>query len=94
MVAEAARWLDGKAPGWELKINPATLDLTDADACVLCQALGSFSLYVNKVPIDISWAFCGDGSVPSDWLTFGEGFASWRHAESLWIEEAKARLNA
>jgi hypothetical protein len=36
-VANGARWLDEKFPGWESRIDPGTLDLTSGHHCICGQ---------------------------------------------------------
>lgn len=47
-AARGATYLDDAAPGWTDAINPSSLDLSHANACILGQLHGSFSLGLGR----------------------------------------------
>jgi len=63
-VTRGAAYLDAADPGWRVRINPATLELTDGSHCVLGQLHGEFRAGLLRTRI---W----DGSSAPNTALFG-----------------------
>jgi hypothetical protein len=54
-VAAGASWLDQNQSGWEERIDPVRLDLSDAEDCILGQLYGGF--YYAPVELDATYRY-------------------------------------
>ena len=90
-VARGAAWLDSEQPGWERRIDLATLDLQDSCRCVLGQVFGT-ELHHDG----FRWAL-SNLTVPA---VIGLGFdeppfaaPSWEELDEAWIALLKERFD-
>jgi hypothetical protein len=64
-VADRARWLDQKVPGWEHRINLDTLDIKSCRNCVLGQLFGSYEQALQTLLKEAFSSYVGDAFIDS-----------------------------
>ena len=92
-VKHGVEFLDKHNPGWREKINRETLDLLQADCCILGQLYGNFwdALRGSIIP---------NRTFSTDWAeergfyleTPARGLADWFSLTHLWRQELERRL--
>ena len=78
-VERGAALLDAEKPGWCERIDVPTLDIRDANHCVLAQVYPSFSEGLTELDI---W---------EESLGFSSGADDYPKLETLWREAIEAR---
>lgn len=93
-VQTGAALLDRERPGWEQKIDSATLDLNTCTQCILAQVFGSYqagvaalvpTLWFEHRSNHLPWVFAHGFSVPT---------GDPNTLIPLWREEIASRLKA
>lgn len=95
-VARGAAWLDSVHPGWERRIDLASLDLASSCRCVIGQLFGDFDDFTFEVVLPavndllISRAFSSEHgfSLPFDLRSP----AAWRALDDAWTSLIKERF--
>ncbi len=108
-VARGASHLDAHLPGWERRIDLATLDLADSCRCVLGQLYGGRKELAHSVDIMAPCSPYGHGSIcipyelgiHSDDFAVDHGFEAntasypeYRALDEAWIALIKARFES
>lgn len=106
-VARGAAWLDSVHPGWERRIDLASLDLADGCRCVLGQLataavrlpLTGFSAVLDVIEAALAYDFEADYDHSDHWA-YAHGFlvggpddpAVWAALDDAWIALIKERF--
>lgn len=77
-AAAGARFLDERTPGWESRINTATLNIASGNQCALGQVYGSYSeglARTGAAPQSMSLGFSSTGNLDREYRLLTE---AWR----------------
>lgn len=97
-VRRGARLLDKKVPDWPSRIDPALLDMSSPNSCIVGQTFASSenSYNVGLAQLGIDTLSAGDvthGFEHGPVCTSGSAAEEYSVLAELWLEEAKERLN-
>ncbi|SRR6266550_7745742 len=89
-IQAGAEFLDEETPGWELRIDPSSLDLNSQCYCVLGQLYGDFWGFVST-----RWSSVGEWHNTHQLGFLGEGQTDpeFKILTQEWITFIKQRLN-
>lgn len=74
-------WLDEKYPGWEKKIDPDSLDMSNYCECILSQAIGGYDARSVLLPDQMAYLGLDLPTMPSFYY---ESYLA--AAETQWLE--------